>query len=81
MTEQRKSDPATDPATDPAQGRWVMLQLMRLGGVLLAVGGMVIIGGAIEGPPALGYGLLAFGLFEFFAMPVMMAKRWKTPEE
>ena len=73
--------PKPDPAPDPAQARWIMLQLMRLGGVLLAVGGLVIIGGAIKGPPVLGYGLLAFGLFEFFVMPVMMARRWKTPEE
>ncbi|OYX47481.1 MAG: hypothetical protein B7Y87_01040 [Sphingomonadales bacterium 32-64-22] len=77
MTEQ----PQPDPAPDPAQGRWIMLQLMRLGGVLLAVGGLVIIGGAIAGPPALGYGLLLLGLFEFFVMPVMLAKRWKTPKE
>ena len=77
MSEQQKPD----PAPDPAQARWIMLQLMRLGGVLLAVGGLVIIGGAIAGPPALGYGLLAFGLFEFFVMPVMLAKRWKTPDE
>ena len=77
MTDQ----PKPDPTPDPAQARWIMLQLMRLGGVLLAVGGLVIIGGAIAGPPALGYGLLAFGLFEFFVMPVMLAKRWKTPDE
>ena len=66
---------------DPAQARWIMLQLMRLGGLLLAGGGIVIIGGVIAGPPLLGYGLLLAGLFEFFVMPVMLAKRWKTPEE
>tara|TARA_A100001391_G_scaffold66729_3_gene42465 strand:- start:52857 stop:53078 length:222 start_codon:yes stop_codon:yes gene_type:complete len=72
---------STEPEADPAQGRWIMLQLMRLGGALLTLGGLVIIGGAIAGPPVLGYGLVAFGLFEFFVMPIMMAKRWKTPDE
>ena len=74
-------DPAPDPAPDPAKERFIMLQLMRLGGVLLVVGGVVILSGTISGPPLLGYGLLLFGLFEFFALPTMLARRWKSPPE
>lgn len=65
---------------DPAAARFWMLQLMRLGGILLVVGGVLIISGRVPGPEALGYGLLVFGAFEFFAMPLLLAKRWKSPE-
>lgn len=64
---------------DPAAARFWMLQLMRLGGLLLVLGGVLIISGTVPGPEVLGYGLLVFGAVEFFAMPVMLARRWKSP--
>lgn len=72
---------AEDPAPDPAMARFWMLQLMRLGGALLVLGGVLILGNKVPGPPLLGYGLLVFGLFEFFAMPALLARRWRTPKE
>ena len=63
---------------DPAASRYWMLQLMRLGGILLVLGGVLIISGRVNGPPELGYGLLVLGAFEFFFLPVMLAKRWKS---
>lgn len=68
-------------APDPAKERFIMLQLIRLGGALLVLGGVLILSGTVTGPPLVGYGLLLFGLFEFFAMPIFLAKRWKTPRE
>jgi hypothetical protein len=62
-------------------GRYWMLQLMRLGGVLMVIGALLILSGRIPGPPLLGYGLLVFGVIEFFLMPLMLAKRWKSPAE
>lgn len=71
-----------DPAKpDPAAARFWMLQLMRLGGVLLVVGALLIISGRIPGPEVLGYGLLILGMVEFFVMPMLLARRWKTPDE
>ena len=64
---------------DPAMTRYWMLQLMRLGGVLLVVGAVLILGGKLPAPPVLGYGLLLLGVFEFFALPKMLASRWKSP--
>jgi len=69
------------PDHDPAKGRFVMLQMMRFGGVLMVIGALLILSGKVPGPPALGYGLLVFGAFEFFFMPMMLAKRWKTPDQ
>ena len=65
---------------DPAASRYWMLQLMRLGGILLVLGGVLIISGRVTGPPELGYGLLVLGAFEFFFLPAMLAKRWKSPD-
>ncbi len=66
---------------DPAKARWMMLQLIRLGGLLFILGGMVVLSGSVSGPPVLGIGLLLIGLFEFFFLPVMVARRWKSPPE
>lgn len=67
--------------TDPAKGRWAMLQLIRVGGLLFILGGMVILSGGVKGPTILGVGLLFIGMFEFFFLPVMIARRWKSPPE
>lgn len=64
---------------DPAKARWAMLQLIRAGGLLFILGGMVILSDAVSGPPVLGIGLLLIGLFEFFFLPVLIARRWKSP--
>ena len=69
------------PDRDPAAARFWTLQLMRVGGALLAVGGALIIAGKVLGPMVLGYGLLLLGVFEFFFLPTMLAKRWKSPPE
>lgn len=66
---------------DPAVARFWMLQLMRLGGVLLLVGAVLIIAERVPGSKILGYGLLLFGLIEFFWLPAMLARRWKSPPQ
>ncbi len=68
-----------DKHEDPAKARFLMLQLMRLGGLLLVLGGILIVADKISGPPFLGYGLLVLGIFEFLFMPLMLARRWRTP--
>ena len=53
---------------------------MRIGGVLLTGLGAMMIVGRIEAPPVLGFGLFALGAFEFFFLPRMLARRWKSPD-
>ena len=65
---------------DPAIARYWMLHLMRIGGVLLTGLGAMMIVGRIEAPPVLGFGLFALGAFEFFFLPRMLARRWKSPD-
>lgn len=73
------SEPDTTP--DPAAARFWMLQLMRLGGLLMVLAGVLMIAGRLPAPPVLGYGLLLFGAFEFFFLPRMLAKRWKSSDQ
>lgn len=76
------ADAPHDPAPkDPAIARFWMLQLMRLGGLLLVIAGIIIIAGKLPAPRGLGYGLFLLGAFEFFYLPRMLAKRWKSPEQ
>ena len=70
-----------DTPPDPAKARFLMIQLMRLGGLLMVLGAILILADKIPGPVPLGIGLLLFGLFEFLIMPIMLARRWKTPRK
>lgn len=76
---ERNDGPERDNEPDPAIARYWMLQLMRLGGILLAFGGVAIIAGRVDGPLVLGYGLVLLGAFEFFFLPRALARRWKSP--
>lgn len=69
------------PEPDPAIARFWMLQLMRLGGLMLVIAGVLILGKVVDGPDVLGYGLLLLGAVEFFLMPQLLAKKWKSPGE
>jgi len=81
----RKPEPAPElapePAPDAAAARFWMLQLMRLGGLMMVMLGVVMIAGRLPAPPVLGYGLFLLGAVEFFFLPRLLAKRWKTPGE
>jgi hypothetical protein len=68
---------------DPAAARFATIQLVRLAGVALFVVGLLIQSGRLAwtaGLPAeVGYALMAFGLFEVFAGPALLARRWRSP--
>ncbi|WP_340587167.1 hypothetical protein [Erythrobacter alti] len=70
-----------DQDHDPAKSRWMMLQAIRLGGLLLLLGGIVILSERVSGPQALGIGMIVIGMFAFFILPIQIARRWKTPSE
>ena len=63
-----------------AKKRWSILQLLRFGGALTVLLGIVVISGRLIDLPALGYVLLVAGAIGFFALPVTLAKRWKSPD-
>jgi len=66
---------------DPAVARFVLLQVVRLIGALIALTGAVILS---HGQPALahvpdlvGYAALAGGAAAFFFIPYALSKHWK----
>lgn len=70
---------------DPAAARWAVIQVVRLVGVATVLVGVLHQAGRIailEGIPAwFGYVLIAVGVVEVFYMPLLLARRWRTPPE
>lgn len=59
--------------------RFMAIQLMRLMGAALALLGVLISGGKIDLPPLVGYLFVVIGLVDFFVMPKVLARRWRSP--
>lgn len=66
--------------SDPARARFFILQLVRLVGVAMVLGGLAITQGAIDLPPAIGVVLIALGFVEVFFLPRLLARQWKSPD-
>jgi len=66
---------------DPALPRFVMLQVARLIGAIIAVTGAVILShgqtALAQVPDGVGYGALVGGAAAFFFVPYALAKHWK----
>jgi hypothetical protein len=66
---------------DPAKQRWMLIQLMRLGGIAMVLVGLLAVNNAIGLGETVGYLLIALGLVETFVMPTLLARRWATPKD
>tara|TARA_Y100000588_G_scaffold110626_1_gene121264 strand:+ start:189 stop:413 length:225 start_codon:yes stop_codon:yes gene_type:complete len=63
---------------DPAKARFFMIQAVRLSGVVLGILGALVLGEILPLPELVGYLLLAFGAFDVFILPTILAKRWSS---
>jgi hypothetical protein len=69
-----------DPVDDEtARRRWTVIQTVRFAGVALVLVGILIRYAVIPAPLAVGIALIILGLAGTFFMPVMLARRWRTP--
>ena len=66
---------------DPAAARFWLMQLLRLSGAVLVMIGAAIMAEAIDLPFAIGLVLLLLGFTEFFVIPRLLARRWRTPDQ
>ena len=66
---------------DQAKSRFIAINAIRLTGIAMFLVGLLIVAGKIELPAIAGYVLLAMGLVEILVMPVILARRWKTPPQ
>lgn len=70
--------------TDPdvrARNRFIVIQIVRLGGVAMVVVGLLVMTGRIDWPREAGFVLAAAGLFEALLAPLLLSRKWKTPSE
>jgi hypothetical protein len=66
---------------DPARTRFFILSLLRLGGAVLVMVGLVIAAGRWPAfPRAAGIVLTLIGAFDFAVVPLLLARRWRTPK-
>lgn len=65
---------------DPARKRFLAITLLRLSGALLVMFGLVIAAGRFESLPRLaGIVMVIVGAIDFALVPVLLARRWRTP--
>ena len=68
--------------SDPALPRFMAMQAARAAGAAIALLGVVMLSHRIAllawAPDALGDGLIVAGAVLFFAVPLILAKRWKS---
>ena len=67
-----------DEIEDQARNRWAVIQVVRAGGVVMAILGLLTIEGIVPLPEVAGYVLLALGLVEVFLMPTLLARKWSS---
>lgn len=61
-----------------ARQRFMALNLIRLSGLALVLFGIAIAQGVIDLPPIVGMVFAGLGLFDFFFVPRLIAKRWRS---
>lgn len=66
---------------DPAKARFMVLQLLRLSGAVLAIFGLSIMAGRFGLPPLVGAVLFLAGMVELLIVPMILTKRWKSPPQ
>lgn len=69
-----------------AKKRFFALSIMRLMGAAFVAIGFILIGGgfSLAGQPAdrwIGVAVVLIGAFDFAVMPLILARRWRSPKE
>ena len=67
------------PPTDQERARFAMITLHRFLGVFLILTGILVSQGAIDWPEQLGWALIALGMVDVFVVPLVLARKWRTP--
>jgi len=66
---------------DVARGRWMAINAVRIAGVAMVIVGILGVRGVFEYPAFAGYVLIAVGLVDVFFVPMVMARKWRSPRE
>jgi hypothetical protein len=63
-----------------ARNRFTLLNLVRLAGLAMVLAGIAIHYGRIAAPEPAAWLLVAAGLVDFFFVPNLLARNWRTPD-
>ena len=70
---------------DPALAKFAAIQFARLSGVVLILVGLLVNADrlpALTGlPDAAASVMIGVGLVDFFVLPILLARRWRTPPQ
>ena len=66
---------------EAARNRWLVINVVRFAGVAMVVIGLMIVRQVIPEPAWAGYTILAVGLTDVFLVPLLLARKWRTPPE
>ncbi|MFL0670403.1 MAG: hypothetical protein ACJLS3_02900 [Erythrobacter sp.] len=69
---------ARELADARARTRYTIMNIARLGGVAMVMFGIAIIQGVVDLPFALGVVLAVVGFADFFVLPLVLARSWKS---
>jgi len=69
------------PPTDQERARFLIMNVARLSGVVMILVGILILQGVLDVPEVVGWVFIPVGMFEFFVMPTILARKWRTPPE
>jgi hypothetical protein len=63
-----------------ARTRFLLLNLVRIAGLVAVLIGIAIHYGRIPAPEPAAWILVAVGLADFFFVPNLLARNWRTPD-
>jgi hypothetical protein len=72
--------PEATPPTDQERARFFILNAVRLTGVGLVLVGILVLRGAIDLPEVVGWTFVPVGLIDIFIIPLVLARKWRTPQ-
>jgi hypothetical protein len=64
-----------------ARQRFMILNIMRFGAILIVALGIAIIGGKIPVQPTAGYFVLVVGAIDFFIVPRLLKRAWQKQDQ
>jgi hypothetical protein len=64
---------------DGARTRFFVIGATRLVGAVIFLAGLLGLAGKIPIPAVAAYAFMAFGLFDVFVVPQVLASKWRTP--
>jgi len=64
---------------DAAKKRFAIISLVRLSSAVLVMLGLLVVNRNIAWPIPVGYVLVVIGLVELFLLPLVLARRWRSP--